>query len=169
MKLKYCPCCARPLTRRLLGGRERLACPEPACGWVFWDNPAPVVAALVEREGQVILVNNQQWPPNWWGLVTGFLEHGEEPEEAVVREVAEELGLEAELVGLIGVYGFPQQNQVIMAYHLRLPAGEITLNQELTGYKAIPVERLKPWDSATGRAVADWLARRREGRAPGRG
>lgn len=160
MEPRYCLLCARPLERRLIDGLERLACPDPACGWVHWNNPLPVVAGVVEHEGNIILIQNKGWPADWWGLVTGFLEKGESPAEGVVREVREELGLEASLGGLIGAYGFPRQNQVIIAYHLTAE-GPIVQGDELAGYKPVPIEKVRPWPSATGQALAAWLASRK--------
>jgi NADH pyrophosphatase NudC (nudix superfamily) len=90
MSLIYCPRCAQKLTRQKLADRERLACPDPDCGWVFWDNPLPVVAGIVEHEGNVILIQNKGWPETWWGLVTGFLERNETTEEGIRREVMED-------------------------------------------------------------------------------
>ncbi len=163
MELKYCPQCGGPLETRLIGGRERRACPDEACGFVFWLNPAPVVAGLVEHGQDVILIQNKEWPPGWWGLVTGFLESGESPEEGMLRELEEELGLKGEIQGLIGVYPFLRANQVIIAYHL-VAQGEIVQGEELSGYKRVPIAKLKPWPGATGQAVADWLAARRRAR-----
>jgi len=159
MEARFCPLCARPLVTRPVDGIDRQACPDAGCGWVFWDNPLPVVAGLVEHQGQVLLIQNRGWPPDWWGLVTGFLERGESPEAGVLREVREELNLDAELRGLIGAYGFARQNQVIIAYHLEA-FGPYAPGPELNGVKPIPTERLKPWPGATGQAVADWLAAR---------
>lgn len=55
-----------------LGSLPRQACPDSACGHVFWDNPAPVVAALVEWEGRIILARNQAWAEGKFGLISGF-------------------------------------------------------------------------------------------------
>ena len=87
----YCPQCKKPLTQREDGGRPRLACPDAACGFVYYDNPVPVVAALVEHDGTVILTQSKGWPKSWFGLVAGFLENGETPEDGTLREVEEEL------------------------------------------------------------------------------
>ena len=85
----YCPLCATPLQNAELGGRLRRVCPDAACGFVHWDNPVPVVAAIVEHEGQIILARNVAWPASFYALITGFLERGEEPEIGVQREVEE--------------------------------------------------------------------------------
>jgi NAD+ diphosphatase len=138
-------------------GRVRSRC--GSCSYVFWDNPVPVVAAIVERGSDVVLVRSHGWPEKMFGLVTGFLEKGETPEQGVVREVREELSLEAEIVGLVGIYPFFEMNQLVIAYHLKAE-GEITLGPELAGMKLVPVEKLRPWPMGTGQAVEDWLSRR---------
>jgi NAD+ diphosphatase len=159
-EMRFCPRCATPLAPREDGGRGRLACPEAGCGYVFYDNPMPVIAALVEREGAIILARNKGWPAEWFGLITGFLERGESPAEGALREVKEELDLDGEIVSLIGLYPFPEMNQIIIAYHVRA-RGEIALGEELAAYKAVPPEKLRPWPMATGHAVRDWLAARK--------
>lgn len=157
--MKFCPRCAAPLAGREIAGRARLACPNDACGYVFWDNPLPVLAALVEREGLIVLARNQAWPEKMFGLVTGFMERDETPEEGVAREVKEELGLDMLSASLIGLYPFQRKNEIILAYHV-MAAGEITLNEELAEFRLIPPEKLRPWDFGTGLAIRDWLARR---------
>jgi NADH pyrophosphatase NudC (nudix superfamily) len=140
-------------------GRERLACSSENCGYVFYDNPTPVLAALVEHGETVLLVRGKGWPEKWYGLVTGFLEKNESPEQGVLREVREELGLHGEIVSFIGAYAFAEMNQLILAYHVRAH-GEIALGDELAGVKAVPPDKLRPWPLGTGRAVRDWLERR---------
>jgi NADH pyrophosphatase NudC (nudix superfamily) len=151
---KFCPSCAAPLAVRAEDGRA--AC---ACGYVHWDNPVPVVAAIVEHEGAVILARNKEWPEKMYGLVTGFLEKDETPEEGVKREVKEELDLDATAAHLVGLYPFARRNELIIAYHV--PAfGTVRLNEELADVRRIAPQKLRPWDFGTGLAVADWLKRR---------
>jgi NAD+ diphosphatase len=158
---RYCPACAQLLVRREHGGKIRLACPDDACGFVHWNNPVPVVGAIVERDGHVFLVRSLGWPETWYALVTGFLESGESPRQAVLREVAEELGLDAELERFIGAYPFEQLNQIIFVYHLRAGAGPVRLcREELADYRIVPIEKLRPWPRGTGPALRDWLASR---------
>jgi NAD+ diphosphatase len=163
----FCPRCGKPLVKRALDGRERQACAAD-CGYVSYENPTPVVAALVEREGKVILVRNKGWPETWFGLVSGFLERGETPEAGVLRELREELGLTGRIQRLIGVYGFPERNELIVAYHVEAE-GPIAVGEELEGFKEISPDALRPWPFGTGHAVADWLAARRAQSAPSQG
>ncbi|WP_291984468.1 NUDIX domain-containing protein [Candidatus Accumulibacter sp. ACC007] len=154
----FCPRCAARLESSDEGGLPRLSC-SAGCGFVHWDNPAPVLAALVEYQGAIVLARNRAWAAGAFGLITGFLERGEDPAVGVAREVREELGLDASATTLIGVYPFARKHEVIIAYHV-VGHGEIALNEELAEFRLVAPAKLKPWDFGTGFAVSDWLARR---------
>jgi uncharacterized protein (TIGR01244 family) len=157
--LKYCPQCAQPLALAAHGGTQRLACTDAKCGFVFWDNPVPVVAAIVEHNGQVILARNALWPPGMFALITGFLEKDDpDPASGVLREVEEELGLQARVASFVGHYPFERMNQLIIAYHV-IAEGEVVLGEELAEYKHVPFEQIRPWPAGTGYAGRDWLLR----------
>jgi NAD+ diphosphatase len=158
--MKFCPKCGRELKPAEIDGRTRLSCSSGSCDFVFWDNPIPVVAALVEREGMVALVRNKAWPQKIYGLVTGFLEKGETPESGVLREVKEELGLDGRVVDFIGLYSFFEMNQLILAFHV-VARGEIALGEELAEIKMVPPQKLRPWAFGTGHAVKDWLEKQK--------
>jgi NAD+ diphosphatase len=154
---RYCPSCAAELTRAPHGGRERLHC--ASCGWVHWDNPSPVVAAVIEYEGKVLLARNKAWPAKMFALVAGFVERGESAADAIVREVLEETGLQATAAHLIGVYEFRRRNELIIAYHT--PAtGTLALGDELAEVRLLEPARVRPWPLGTGLALADWMRSR---------
>lgn len=158
--MKYCPQCSKELIVKHRDGHDRILCPdETTCGYVFWNNPTPVVAAIVEHEGDVILARNAAWPPDWYAMITGFLEAKESPEEGILREVKEELNLDGTIVEFIGVYPFHYMNQLIVAYHVQA-TGEIQLSEELIDYKRMKPEHIRPWPSGTGQAMKKWLADR---------
>lgn len=119
----------------------------------------PVLAALVEVEGQILLARNAAWPEKMFALITGFMESGETPEQGVARELKEETNLDALEVTLIGVYEFIRKNELIIAYHVRA-AGEIRLSEELVEFRLIDPEKLRPWRAGTGYAMADWMRAR---------
>ncbi|HZR34017.1 MAG TPA: NUDIX domain-containing protein [Nevskia sp.] len=160
MSYKFCPRCATPLqTGAVDMGPDRLRC--PSCEFVHWDNPVPVVAAIVEHEGQIILARNRAWPPKMFALITGFLEKDDpDPASGVLREVEEELGLKAARVSeFVGHYPFPRMNQLIIAYHV-VAEGQIVLGEELVEYRRVAPDQLRPWPAATGLALRDWMLRR---------
>ena len=159
MTYSFCPKCSAPLETIEIDGCNRRGCTEASCDFVFWNNPIPIVAGLVEREDGVILIQNKGWPEKWFGLVSGFLEAKETPEDGMLREIREELGLAATLVDLIGLYPFFQMNQLIVAYHAFVE-GDVELGDELATYKVVPADKLRPWPMGTGQAVKDWIVTR---------
>jgi NAD+ diphosphatase len=155
---KFCPQCAHPLewiAQMEDGGtKERLRC--VACGYTHWNNPTPVLAAVIEYRGQVLLARNAAWPGRMFALITGFMEAGESPEEGIRREIAEETSLQTTALKLIGAYDFQRMNQVIIAYHA-VCEGEVSLSPELAEYKLYALEDVKCWPVGTGYALAEFL------------
>jgi NAD+ diphosphatase len=167
-QFRFCPNCATALQLLAFeedgGEKTRLRC--PACAWTHWNNPTPVLAAVIEctdRDGQILLARNAAWSGRMFALITGFMEAGESPEDGIRREVLEETALQIEAPKLIGVYEFQRMNQVIIAYHATA-RGEIRLSPELAEYKLFAPADLVCWPAGTGYALADWL--RSQGHEP---
>lgn len=101
---RWCPRCRAALGRAARGGAERPCC--AACGFLFFANPG-VGAAVVVRDagGRVLLVQRtgHQFGAGRWCFPCGFVEWGEDVEEAAVREAKEEAGLDVELTGIVQV------------------------------------------------------------------
>jgi NAD+ diphosphatase len=158
---RFCPLCTAPLawqTQREDGGDvSRLRC--TACHFTHWNNPTPVLAAVIEYGGQVLLARNAAWPVKMYALITGFMEAGETPEEGIRREIAEETGLSTTALTLIGVYDFQRMNQVIIAYHA-VAQGTVVLSPELVDYRLFDLDQVRCWPAGTGYALADWLRSR---------
>ncbi|MFC0118272.1 NUDIX domain-containing protein [Pseudoalteromonas xiamenensis] len=154
--MKYCPKCKAPITEQPIEGLKRQACSNHLCDFVFWNNPLPVVAVLIEYQEHILLARNQQWPAAMFSLITGFIECREDPLTAAVRETQEELGLKLELPSLIGIYNWPQMNQLIIAYSGKAE-GELYLSAEIAEVKLIEPAKLRSWDFGVGPAVRDYL------------
>lgn len=160
-EFKFCPRCATPLIDHVVDREARRVC-GAQCGYVLYDNPTPVVAAIVEYNGHIVLAHNRAWPQSlgsFYGLITGFLERAEAPDQCALREVKEELNLDATQATLIGAYPFERMNQVIIGYHV-IATGDIALNEELDDYKLILPEKCRVWPAGTGFALRDWLRTR---------
>lgn len=157
----YCPRCATPLARISQfedgGDKERLRC--PACGFTHWNNPTPVLAAVIEYEDKILLAQNAAWPGKMFALITGFMEAGETPQEGIAREIAEETNLSTSALNLLGVYDFQRMNQVIIAFHA-VCHGAVKLSPELVDYRLFAPEQVKCWTAGTGYALADFLRAR---------
>ena len=160
-EFKYCPQCATPLAMVMQmedgGEKARLRC--PACGYTHWNNPTPVLAAVVELNGQILLARNAAWSGRMFALITGFMEAGETPQGGIAREIKEETNLDASALTLIGVYDFQRMNQIIIAYHA-VCSGDVKLSPELAEYKLYDPADVLCWPAGTGYAMADWLTSR---------
>jgi len=160
-EFKFCPQCATPLqliTQLEDGGdKERLRC--TACDFTHWNNPTPVLAAVIEYEGKILLARNAAWAGKMYALITGFMEAGETPQGGITREILEETNLATSELNLIGVYDFQRMNQIIIAYHA-VCSGEVKLSPELVDYKLYGFDEVMCWPAGTGYALADWLTSR---------
>ena len=155
---RFCTHCGTPLESMLMledgGYKQRLRC--PACGWTHWNNPTPVLAAIVEVDGKVLLARNAAWPAKMFALITGFMEAGESPQDGIAREVKEETNLDVTSCQIVGAYEFLRMNQVIIAYHVQAQ-GTVQLSPELVDWRYYELHELKCWPAGTGYALADWL------------
>jgi NADH pyrophosphatase NudC (nudix superfamily) len=159
LPIRFCPICATELVLRAGddAGKLRSTCPQGH--WTHWDNPLPVLAAIVEIDGHILLARNAAWSEGKFALITGFMERGETPEEGIARELKEETNLDAEAITLVGVYEFIRKNELIIAYHVHA-SGTVLLSPELLEYRLVPPADLLPWRAGTGYALADWMRHR---------
>ncbi|GAA5197693.1 NUDIX domain-containing protein [Microbacterium jejuense] len=99
----------------------------------------PAVSAVIrDAQGRILLARSQG--DEQWALVGGGLEPGEEPIAAIAREIREELGVEATVGRIIGVYGgermfitYPNGDRcayVTAAYECRLDSDSLTLEKD---------------------------------------
>lgn len=104
------------------GEPERLVC--GACGRVEYLDPKVAACVVPERDGQLLLLRRGISPGRGkWVMPGGFVDRGELPAEAAVREAAEEVGLTVEAGPLIGVFG-THESPIIIVYATARVAGE---------------------------------------------
>ncbi len=124
---KFCPRCGHPLEYRQVGDRVRPVCPR--CGFIFYVNPTPAAGALVEDNGHVLLIRRGVPPrQGYWAFPAGYVEADESVEEAAVREVWEETGLQVALDALWNVYSFEDaahQRGVLILYRAHVVGGTL--------------------------------------------
>jgi ADP-ribose pyrophosphatase YjhB (NUDIX family) len=113
--MPFCQRCGARTVERLVDHRARPVCPR--CGWTLFLDPKVAVAAVIELDGGIVLCRRAIEPGlGKWSFPAGFVDRGEEVRSALVREVREETGLEAELDRLIGVYSEPGNPVVLIVF-----------------------------------------------------
>ena len=99
---KFCPFCGRAVKKKKELGHLRKFCPD--CRWTYYPHVAGAAAAIIIKNNQVLMVKRKIRPyKDTWMFPAGFIDYGEHPQEAVVREVKEETGLKVKKVNLLEV------------------------------------------------------------------
>jgi len=99
----------------------------PACGLISYPRLTPAIIVLIERGDEILLARGHQFPPGRYGIVAGFVEPGESLEEAVQREIREEVGLDVTDVSYFGSQPWPFPHGIMIGFRARCAAGEIIL------------------------------------------
>ena len=89
---RFCGVCGSPTESREAGHMRR--CTNPACAAEHHPRTDPAVIMRVEHQGRILLGRQKQWPVGMHSVLAGFVEPGESLEDAVRREVAEEVALQ---------------------------------------------------------------------------
>ena len=164
-RARHCMACGAPLRTAREEGRQRRRCPR--CGWTFYDNPAPAAVAIVEGIGGILLARRAAPPyQGTWDLPGGFLESGELPARALVRELREELGTRAVMTRLHGFsidrYGPTGIPILAMVYVVRL-AGTPSARSDVAEVRWFRRDAI-PWRQigfpSIGRTLRDYLRQR---------
>jgi ADP-ribose pyrophosphatase YjhB (NUDIX family) len=163
--LRFCPLCGEALALRVIPPdmREHPVC--RGCEFVYYLHPKVVAATIPVRDGRVLLTRRAIEPARGlWTFPGGYVDWGEAVATAARREMQEEVRLDLQPEGLVGIYSYPEAPVVIVVYHATVPDGiEAAANDHEVlelGYFA-PDEI--PWDAlafrSTREALEDWLRR----------
>lgn len=97
---------------------------------------------LLDADGRVLLCHRRDI--DLWNLPGGGVRPGEAPWEGVVREVAEETGLEVAVERLAGIYVKAEAGEIVFAFVCRVVSGALTPTDEADRLEYFPPERLPP-------------------------
>ncbi len=162
---QFCGVCGSPNQRSRAGHVMR--CSRVGCGTETFPRLDPAIIVLIsDQDGERALLGRQaSWPPNRYSTIAGFVEPGESLEDAVVREVAEETGVEVADVQYVASQPWPFPSSLMLGFRaiastttIHLRDGELedarwfTRAEVAAGHPALP-----PSGSISSRLIDDWF------------
>jgi NAD+ diphosphatase len=157
---RFCGRCATP-TEPSPGERAKRC---PACGLLAFPRLAPAVITLVERGDEILLANGRAFGVPMYSCLAGFVEPGETLEEAVRREVAEEVGVELADVRYFASQPWPFPHSLMIGFTATWAANEIEIDPEeivaAGWFRADAMPLIPPGLSIARWLIDDWLRRR---------
>jgi 8-oxo-dGTP diphosphatase len=160
---RFCPVCGHPLEQRLLkeGDPPRLVC--TSCGYVLYLDPKVAVGTIIHNgDGGIVLVKRAIQPGlGLWVFPGGYVDRGETPQAAAVREAREECGLDVRLDALVNVYAYPGRVPIIIVYAATMLGGTLCADDECLEAAVFEQDEV-PWTAlafpSTSQALKDYFA-----------
>ncbi len=121
---RYCGVCATPMG--LAPGERCFKC--PSCGMMAYPRISPAMMVLIRKGDSVLLAMHTNSPSKRYSPLAGFLEAGESIEEAVHREVMEEVGLRVHNLKYFMSQSWPFPHSLMIAFTADYLDGEIKLD-----------------------------------------
>jgi len=122
---RFCGACASPTER--VAGERCMRC--PACGHIAYPRISPAMMVLVKKRDAILLARHTASPTGRFSALAGFLEAGESIEDAVHREVFEEVGLRVRDLRYFGSQSWPFPHSLMVAFTAEYDGGEIRLDE----------------------------------------
>jgi 8-oxo-dGTP diphosphatase len=162
--IHFCPTCGQPVIQKEVEGRMRPFC--TACDRAFFQDPKVAAAVLVEKEGKVLLVKRANVPERGkWTLPAGFVDAGEDPQEAAKRECFEETGLHIRIQSLLDLfYGKEHERgaDIVILYRGKIESGSPEAGDDAQKAAFFGSNELPPLAfDATRKSIQCWLELRK--------
>ncbi len=123
---RFCGRCGKPTE---VHGRERAKLCR-ACNLQFYPRLSPCVITVISRGDQCLLARNSRFPQGYFSALAGFVEAGESAEQALRREVREEVGIDIENLRYFRSQPWPFPGQLMLGFHAEHAGGDICIDDE---------------------------------------
>lgn len=128
----------------------------PSCGQVHYPRIAPAIIVAVRNDGKLLMAKHSYHKTHKYALVAGFVEPGESIEEAVHREVLEEIGIKIKNLKYQRSQSWPFPNSLMLAFTAEYDSGDIKVDgDEILKAKWFKKEEIERYDSDI--SISDWL------------
>ena len=157
---RFCGRCGTP-TEVAVGERARKC---PTCGLLAFPRLAPAIITLVERDdGRALLARGRAFPIPMYSCIAGFVEPGETLEQAVHREVREEVGVRIDNVRYWSSQPWPFPHSLMLGFNAHYAGGEIVIDEteiiDAQWWAPDELPQIPPGISIARRLIDDWLER----------
>jgi NAD+ diphosphatase len=153
---RYCGYCGMETIRT----RGMVAKECPCCELLIFPRISPAVIVLVEREGKVLLARVKRFTSELYSILAGFVELGETLEEAVRREIGEEVGIRVKNIRYFGSQPWPFPDSLMIGFTAEYESGEISIDEtEIADAGWFDPEKLPtiPGKISIARELIDWF------------
>jgi NAD+ diphosphatase len=160
---RFCGRCATP-TEPAPGERARRC---PTCGLLAFPRLAPAVITLIERGDEALLARGRAFPVPMYSCIAGFVEPGETMEQAVHREVGEEVGVAVTDVRYVASQPWPFPHSLMVGFEATWADGDIVIDEseivDAGWYRADALPLIPPAMSIARTLIDRWLNRAEAG------
>jgi NAD+ diphosphatase len=149
-KHRFCGSCGVATDVHTAGHERRC----PSCGALNFPRTDPAVIMLVTDGDRAVLGRQKIWPAGMFSTLAGFVEPGESLEDAVVREVREEVGLVCDSVRYSSSQPWPFPQSLMVGFHAEAVTTDIVVHPtEMDDAQWFSRDQLNTARSARGRTV----------------
>lgn len=128
----------------------------PRCHLRHYPRVAPCIITLVWRSDALLLARSPRFAPGVYSTLAGFIETGESAEQALHREVKEEVGVEVKNLRYLGSQAWPFPHSLMLGYWAEYQGGEVQLEEEeIEDAQWFPFDQLPPLPPKT--AISRYL------------
>lgn len=162
----FCGVCGNPNLLRSAG--HRMVCSNEECARESYPRIDPAIIVLVTHQDACLLGRNAKWPPKHFSTLAGFVEPGESLEDAVVREVYEEVQVQLQDIRYVSSQPWPFPASAMCGFYAEALNRNSGVSEEVEESRWFTVEslttavqndevRLSPPVSIAFRLLADWF------------
>ena len=124
---KYCGKCGKVTSFNESEG----AFIRPCSGEAIYPKISPCILALIIKDNKILLAQNINFKSsNLYSVLAGYIETSETPEECLIREVYEEVGIKVKNINYYSSQAWPFPSQLMLAYYCEYDSGEIKVDEK---------------------------------------
>ena len=131
-----------------------LKCPK--CGQVHYPRISPAVIVAIRKDDKLLMAKHSYHKSNLYALIAGFVEPAESIEEAVKREIKEEVGINIKNLKYLKSQSWPFPNSLMLGFICEYDSGDINVDgDEIVDAKWFSKDEIQRYDSDI--SISDWL------------